>query len=142
MVKIEDAEIRTQQMSKRLRKLDGLRSEIGSPRIHQVPKADFTLIGWGSTYGAIKEASSLLENDGVAANIVHLNEIWPFPAALVSLVLNKGAKNIVIENNATAQLARLIRRETGQGVDGSILKFDGRPFSPQYIIDKLKKEVS
>jgi len=139
---IEDAEIRNQQMLKRLRKLNGLRSEIGSPRIHQVPDAELTLVGWGSTYGAIKEAAELLEKEGVAANIVHLNEIWPFPAAAVSSVLNNGAKSIVIENNATAQMARLIRKETGQEVGGSILKFDGRPFSPQYIVDELKKEVT
>ncbi|MCK5577880.1 MAG: 2-oxoacid:acceptor oxidoreductase subunit alpha, partial [Dehalococcoidales bacterium] len=46
---IEDAETRNKQMLKRLRKLNGLRGEIGSPRSHQVPKAEFTLIGWGST---------------------------------------------------------------------------------------------
>jgi hypothetical protein len=39
-------------------------------------------------------------------------------------------------------MAQLIRRETGMKVDGNILKSDGRPFSPQYIVDALKKEVS
>ena len=139
---IEDAETRNHQNLKRLRKLDGLRAEISSPRVHQSRKAEFSLIGWGSTYGAIKEAADLLEQNSVAVNILHLSEIWPFPAEAVSSFLDKRAKSIVIENNATAQMARLIRRETGHKVNGSILKFDGRPFSPQYIVKHLKEEVA
>ena len=139
---IEDAKTRDQQNQKRLRKLNGLRTEISNPRIHRLPQAEFTLIGWGSTYGAIKEAVDLLKKDGLAVNHLHLSEIWPFPVAAVSSVLDNRAKSIVIENNATAQLARLIRRETGHKVSGSILKFDGRPFSPRYIVNHLKREVS
>ena len=139
---IEDAETRNQQNLKRLRKLNGLRTEIGNPRIHQAPNAEFTLIGWGSTYGAIREAADILKKDGVAVNMLHLSEIWPFPADAVSSALSNGAKSIVIENNATAQMSLLIRRETGHKVNGNILKFDGRPFSPRYIVNQLKKEVS
>jgi 2-oxoglutarate ferredoxin oxidoreductase subunit alpha len=56
-------------------------------------------------------------------------------------ILKKATKNIVVEGNATSQLAALIRRETGQKVDASILKYDGRPFSPLEIVDRLRKEV-
>jgi 2-oxoglutarate ferredoxin oxidoreductase subunit alpha len=48
---------------------------------------------------------------------------------------------MVIEGNATSQLSALIRRETGIKVDGSILKYDGRPFSPGEIVDRLHAEV-
>ena len=139
---IEDALTRNQQNLKRLRKLNGLRTEIGNPLFCQTPDADFTLIGWGSTYGAIREAADLLKKDGIGVNILHLSEIWPFPAGAVASALDNGAKSIVVENNATGQMAQLIRRETGYKVDGSILKFDGRPFSAQYIINQLKKEAS
>ncbi|MFC1917259.1 2-oxoacid:acceptor oxidoreductase subunit alpha [Chloroflexota bacterium] len=138
---IEDGETRNQQHLKRLRKRNGLATEISSPRIHQQPNAELTLIGWGSTYGVIKEAADILQKDGVAANVLHLSEIWPFPEEAVSSFLKNGTKSVVIENNATAQMARLIRSETGIEVDGTILKFDGRPFSPQEIADRLKKEV-
>jgi len=139
---IEDVETRNKQNQKRLRKLNALRTEIDNPRVQQTPDAEFTLIGWGSTYGAIKEAADLLKEEGIAANILHLSEIWPFPAETVSSILDGRARSIVIENNAMAQMAHLIRRETGRTVDGSILKFDGRPFSPQYIVDRLKKEAT
>jgi 2-oxoglutarate ferredoxin oxidoreductase subunit alpha len=138
---IEDGETRNQQNLKRLRKQNGLKAEISSPRFQESPNAEFTLIGWGSTYGAIKEAADLLKKDNLPVNILHISEIWPFPVEAVASVLKNGAKSIVIESNATAQMAQLIRRETGYNVDGTILKSDGRPFSPQEIVDRMKKEV-
>jgi 2-oxoglutarate ferredoxin oxidoreductase subunit alpha len=137
---IEDSETRHQQNLKRLRKLNGLKADIDSPKLHKSQNAEFTLIGWGSTYGAIREAGELLQRDGVAVNILHLSEIWPFPAEAVSSALNNSAKSITLESNATAQMSQLIRRETGHQVSGNILKFDGRPFSPQEIVDRLKTE--
>ena len=139
---IEDAETRNQQNNKRLRKFNGMRTEIGAPIHHEQPGAELTLIGWGSTYGAISEAVQMLKRNGVKANHLHFTELWPFPTEKVIPTLNKGTKSIVIENNATGQLAQLIRRETGCKVNSHILKYDGRPFSPQYILTALKKEVA
>jgi len=137
---IEDGETRNQQNLKRLRKQDALSKEIGAPKFHKVPEAKYTLVGWGSTYGAIKEASDVLNSDGISVNVLHLSEIWPFPAEAVISILNNGTKNIVVEGNATAQMGALIRRETGHEVSGSILKFDGRPFSAEGIVTQFKKE--
>ena len=138
---IEDAETRNQQNLKRLRKQEALSKDIGAPRFHKVPNAKYTLVGWGSTYGAIKEASDTLNSEGVAVNVLHLSEIWPFPAEAVASILNNGTKSIAIEGNATAQLAQLIRRETGHAVNGRILKFDGRPLSSEEIVNRFKKEA-
>lgn len=137
----ESAVIRTEQVKKRLRKYDGLKSDIEKPRIQIKPNAELTLIGWGSTFGAIQEASRELEKAGVACNVLHFNQVWPFPVAEVIPVLNQKGKKVVVENNATGQLAYLIRAETGQKIDYQINKWDGRPISPQYIVNELKKGV-
>jgi 2-oxoglutarate ferredoxin oxidoreductase subunit alpha len=129
-------------MLKRLRKLDGLRDEIQRPRIYGPQKAEIALIGWGSTYGALKEAVDILRGKGLDVNLLHLNELWPFPAKAVTDALDGVRKSFVVENNATGQLARLIRAETGKKVRGSILKFDGRPLTPTFIVSELKKEVT
>jgi 2-oxoglutarate ferredoxin oxidoreductase subunit alpha len=139
---IEDADIRTQMMLKRLRKLDALRDEIQRPRIYGPQKAEIALIGWGSTYGALKEAVDILQGDGLDVNLLHLNELWPFPFEAVTDALDGVRKSFVVENNATGQLARLIRAETGRKATGSILKFDGRPLTPTLIVSELKKEVT
>jgi 2-oxoglutarate ferredoxin oxidoreductase subunit alpha len=59
----------------------------------------------------------------------------------VAAALGKSRQNIVIEGNATAQMAGLIRRETGIKADATISKFDGRPFSPAEIVGRLRQEV-
>jgi 2-oxoglutarate ferredoxin oxidoreductase subunit alpha len=138
---IEDAETRTAQMLKRLRKMEGLRKDISEPRVYGAPQSEITLLGWGSTYGAIREAVDLGMKDGLAINLVHLSEIWPFPVEATARALQGAKKIIAVENNATAQLAHLLRAETGYQVTGKILKFDGRPISPAYILKQLKQEV-
>jgi 2-oxoglutarate/2-oxoacid ferredoxin oxidoreductase subunit alpha len=138
---IEDPEARTAMMLKRLRKIEGLRQEIAAPATYGPEQAEITLIGWGSTHGAIKEAVDLAGRDGLRVNMVHLSELWPFPAEAVARVLEGSRATFAVENNATAQLAHLLRAETGHQVTGRILKFDGRPFSPGYIVGKIKQEV-
>ena len=138
----EDAATRTQMMLKRLRKLDSLRNEIRRPLIYGPERAEVTLISWGSTCGALKEAVDILRGEGLDVNFLHLNELWPFPAEAVSDILARARRSFVVENNASGQLAHLIRSETGIRADGNILKFDGRPFTPALIVSELKKEVT
>jgi 2-oxoglutarate ferredoxin oxidoreductase subunit alpha len=138
----EDARERTAQMEKRLRKLLSLKQEIGTPQRYGLKKAETTLIGWGSTYGAIREAVDILRKADVSVNMLHLNELWPLPAKAVIDAIERARNSYVIEGNATGQLARLIKAETGRDVSGQILKFDGRPFTPAYIADAVKKEVA
>jgi 2-oxoglutarate ferredoxin oxidoreductase subunit alpha len=137
----EDVEERTAQVQKRLRKLLSLKQEIGTPQRYGLKKAETSLIGWGSTYGAIREAVDILRKEGASVNMLHLNELCPFPAKAVADVVSKARNSYVIENNATGQLSRLIKAETGYDVSGRILKYDGRPFTPAYIAQAVKKEV-
>jgi len=136
----EDAGERTSQVQKRLRKLIPLEQEIGAPQKYGPKKAETTLIGWGSTYGAIHEAVDILRREDASVNMLHLNELWPFPAKAVADAVSKARNSYVIENNATGQLARLIKAETGYDVSGRILKYDGRPFTPAYIAQAVRKE--
>lgn len=136
---IEDAGMRTAQMQKRLRKLFSLKQELSPPQRYGPKKSDITLIGWGSTYGAIREAVDILHGKDFTVNMFHLNELWPFPKEAVTDALSTAHHSYVIENNATGQLARLIKAETGRDVSGKILKFDGRPFTPAYIAEAVKK---
>jgi 2-oxoglutarate/2-oxoacid ferredoxin oxidoreductase subunit alpha len=137
----ESAEFRTQQVSKRLKKYAGLKQEMAPPLFEQIPGAQITLIGWGSTAGAIREASELLKEEGITNNILHISEIWPFPVESVSAALQKAPINVVIENNAEGQMAELIQAETGFRALKRINRWDGRPMSAQYIISELKKGV-
>jgi 2-oxoglutarate ferredoxin oxidoreductase subunit alpha len=79
----------------------------------------------------------------MSINMLGFNEIWPFPNDGVAGALKDANKCYAVEGNASGQLARIIRTETGIKVDGKILKYDGRPFTPAYIAERIRKgEVS
>jgi 2-oxoglutarate ferredoxin oxidoreductase subunit alpha len=44
-----------------------------------------------------------------------------------------------VEGNFTGQLATLLKMTMGVEVAGKILKYDGRPFSPEYILRNVEK---
>ncbi len=138
---IEDAETRTKMVLKRLKKFEGVKKEMEPPKIYGPEDAKITLIGWGSTYGAIREAVDTLRKVGIDVNMLYINVVWPFPKDEISSVLSKAEMSFVIENNATGQLAYLIKSETGREVNEKILKFDGRPFSPTHIVKEVKEKV-
>ncbi|MEE9514593.1 MAG: 2-oxoacid:acceptor oxidoreductase subunit alpha [Candidatus Brocadiales bacterium] len=134
----EDLGIRTRMVQKRMKKLEGLANEIIPPSIYGSKEAKTLLIGWGSTYGAMREAVDTMNSNGGSAAMMHLSEIWPFPSAHVTGAMEKAEECFVVENNATGQLARIIKTETGKTVTAKILKYDGLPFSPEYILKSLK----
>lgn len=130
----ENLDLRTKMVEKRLKKLDLLRGDVVAPEFLG-PKTFRTLvIGWGSTYHVIKEALERIQQEDVA--LLHLKQIYPFHPRITDYLM-QAEKRVVVENNATAQLARLIRMETGVAVDRKILKYNGLPFS----VDELTKAL-
>jgi 2-oxoglutarate ferredoxin oxidoreductase subunit alpha len=139
---IEDAATRNRQVEKRQRKNRGLAREVLRPVVRRTEGARLTLIGWGSTGGAIREAAALLKDEGFPVDTLQLRQVWPFPVAQVTAAVNRTGTAFVVENNPSGQLARLMRRETGIVADAKILKYDGRPFTPEIIARRVRKEVS
>lgn len=129
----EDAEMRKSMVEKRFyKKMNGLLKETEKPVAFNIDNSDTILIGFGSTYGVLKEVAEIKK-----IGFVHLPQVWPFPGEEITSLLKKTKKIMTVENNAGAQLARLIRRETGIKVDKSILKYDGRPFNVDYVLNRI-----
>ncbi len=134
----EDGEIRTKMVEKRFhKKMEGLSRETEPPVALNIKNAHTVILGFGSTFGVIKEAVELNPKDKIG--FIHLPQVWPFPSGEITGLLKKAKKIITVENNATGQLAKLLRRETGIKADNSILKFDGRPFDLDLLLQKLKE---
>jgi 2-oxoglutarate ferredoxin oxidoreductase subunit alpha len=103
--------------------------------------ADLTFVGWGSTYGALREAVDVLNQDGPRANLLHFMEVWPLDWARVGQLLDQAKQLVLVEQNYTGQLGRLIRAQTGRAMDKRILKYDGRPISTDEILAGVRGEV-
>lgn len=135
---IEDAATRVKMVEKRLlKKLPRIREEMAPPEIYGDPEAETLLVGWGSNYGIMREAVDELAKDQ-SISMMHFSEIHPLPEASGFLPRLQGARQaICIENNATAQFARYLRAETGFEFTRHILRYDGRPFMLEELIERV-----
>ncbi|PDY47726.1 2-oxoacid:acceptor oxidoreductase subunit alpha [Bacillus pseudomycoides] len=138
----ESALNRKAQMDKRFRKMENLKFNTPVYKNVKYDEADVLLVGFNSTRGAIEEAMERLEQEGLKVNHAHVRLIHPFPTDEI-LPLVKGAKRVVVvENNATGQLANIMKMNLGNGEKiSSLLKYDGNPFLPKEIYNECKKGV-
>ena len=134
----EDLKMRVQMHDKRLRKLKKLVTELHGITTSGPAEAPLTLACWGSSLGPVQEAVARLNATGTPARMVHLSELWPFPAAKVVAALGVAKKLVMVEMNATGQCHRLLRQETGIQADHLVLKYDGVPFTPEDILRGLE----
>ena len=137
----ESDEQRIKMMHKRYHlKWPGLVEDAMPPTTGNGDAAQLLLIGFGSTLGVMREISEHYFDGKVG--YVHLSQVWPLPEKHLKPYLDKQAKIICIENNATGQLAGLLRKELGIQVDGTILQYDGRPFTVETVCEKVGKELA
>jgi len=137
----EAADIRIKMMRKRMRKIELAGQVIPDSKkatLHGPSSSRITLVGWGSSKGAILDGMEDLKSDGIETNFLQVRFVNPFPTDYVQQVLGSARRKIAIENNYSAQMAGLIREKTGIGMDNTIVKFDGRPFSQNEIYEGVK----
>ena len=126
-------------------KLETAGKEIPTPfkfKLHGPASADLTLVGWGTTKGAILDAMSEIEAQGRSVNFLQIRMMRPFPAADVSQILGAARTVVLIEGNFSGQLGALVREHTGRDMAHRVLKYDGRPFSRNEIVEGVQTAIS
>ncbi|WP_281887529.1 2-oxoacid:acceptor oxidoreductase subunit alpha [Paenibacillus sp. YYML68] len=130
----ESPENRVKMMDKRLNKLNNLKvtNAIKVDAPHENP--DLLIIGMGSIGGTIDEARGRLTKEGIKTNHVTVRLLHPFPVEDLKPLIEKAKQVVVVENNATGQLAQLIKLNVGHADKvKSMLKYNGNPFLPAEI---------
>ena len=97
---------------------------------------DLLVLGWGSTYGAIRTAVKQCIKNGQKVSHIHLMYLNPFPKNLGSLL--KGFKNILIPEVNSGQLKNIIRAKYLVNSEGLNI-IQGRPLTVTEIYDKLQE---
>lgn len=136
----ENSAIRKKMMDKRLGKLKQVK--VTNPILVDAPheEPDLLIIGMGSTGGTINEARGRLAKEGLKTNHITVRLLHPFPVEELKPYLEKAKNVVVIENNATAQLASLIKLNVGYADKiNSFLKYDGNPFMPAEVTKYCKE---
>lgn len=129
-------------VEKRARKFKDIEKAIAAPQLEGPEDAQVTLIGWGSTYGVIKEAVEQLNEKGVIANQLAIKWIVPLHAEVISGIVASANRTIIVENNHSGQFYRYLRSETGVSIDGHIRKYDGEPFMPHHIVEAVMEQLA
>jgi 2-oxoglutarate ferredoxin oxidoreductase subunit alpha len=140
----EAADLRVRMMTKRMNKIELASQVIPNSKkaiLHGPSSAPVTLVGWGSTKGAILDGMEDLRADGIETNFLQIRYVNPFPTDFVQKVLSSSRRTVAVENNYSGQMAGLIRERTGIAVGSKVLKFDGRPFSQNEVYEGVKDVV-
>lgn len=138
---VEDGETRVRMMNKRMNKLKLLEQELQEPVLLGEQNPEVLLLGWGSMYGALKEAVFLLNsNNGKRYGALVFGDVWPLPRKLLTEKALTAKAVINVEQNYSGQLASLIREATGIQTDTAILKYDGRQLFGEEIAKRVTKE--
>ncbi|MFH1802294.1 MAG: 2-oxoacid:acceptor oxidoreductase family protein [archaeon] len=134
----ESAELAIKKADIRLKKYDEIKkacNKFEMIKVHGKKDSKNLIIGWGSTAGAIKDAIK-----GLDAKFLQVIYMKPLSDE-IKKEIEKAKKIILVENNLTGQLGRLLREKTGISIKKRILKYDGRPFFSDELNALIKKEL-
>lgn len=141
---VEDADTRVKMVRKRLiKKMPHIAREIAAPFLYGEHRPRIVVTGWGSTFGAIRDAVDALSGSESIA-MLHFSELFPFPGTGTFdclRLLQSAEKTICVEQNATGQFERLMKAETGYEFDEHIRKFDGRPFLLEELVREIRTKI-
>jgi 2-oxoglutarate ferredoxin oxidoreductase subunit alpha len=134
----EDLDLRVKMVDKRFKKTTLMAQDLMPPAFEGPDAFKNLIVCWGSNYYCVHEALTKMEKSDTA--MLHLTQIHPLHPQAIA-VLGKAQKIIVVENNATGQLARYIKGNTPYTVHETILKYNGMPFSVEEITERIGKAL-
>ncbi len=123
----------------RQRKIDGIVREIPPTEIFgNAGGGELLVVGWGSTYGTIREAVKASRAKGKDVSQIHLRYLNPLPGDLGD-ILRRFKKVLVAEMNM-GQLLKLIREKYLIDAFGCN-KIQGRPFKISEITSRVARAL-
>src|SRR5450432_1035906 len=121
----------------RQEKVDKIADHIPLQKIDSGPeKGKLLVLGWGSTYGAIKSSVAELQREGYAVSHAHLRYLRPFPKNLGDIL--RRFDQILIPEINNGQLIRIIRDQYFVDAKGHN-KIMGIPITKTELVMKLRE---
>lgn len=123
----------------RARKIAGIAREIPPTTIFgDANGGDLVVLGWGSTYGAVRAAVKQVREKGKSVSHIHLRYLNPLPSDLGGQ-LRKFKKVVVAEMNM-GQLLKLVRADYLVDAIGCN-KVQGRPFKVNELVNRISRAL-
>ena len=132
-----DAENHQRMVHIRQEKVDRIAEYIPLQQLDSGPeKGDVLVLGWGSTYGAIKSAVRELHAQGKAGAHAHIRYMRPFPKNLGEIIANY--KTVLIPELNNGQLIKIIRDQFLVDAKG-YNKIKGVPITRTELINAIEE---
>jgi 2-oxoglutarate ferredoxin oxidoreductase subunit alpha len=127
--------------AKRRRKLQELAAEIPLPEVYGAPRGKTLLVGWGSTFGPIREAVDRVCERGERVSSIHLRHLHPLPKGLEN-IFAQFERIVVVEMNdqglyGYGQLATILRARFCEPKISSLTKTDGLTFRVKEVLQGI-----
>jgi len=124
-------------------KIDGIAKDIPQAKLMGSSDADILVIGWGSSYGAIKSAVDEKNKEGAKVAYVHLKHLNPMPSNLGEIIAKYDT--ILVPEMNLGQLRTILHAKYFKPMIG-LNKVQGQPFRTVEVKEKIdeilsKKEV-
>lgn len=135
-----DPDNHQQMIHTRAKKVADISKDIPLQRVNSgAEKGELAIVGWGSTFGAIKTAVARLSAEGHQVAHIHVKYLNPFPANLGELL--KNYNQIIVPEMNAGQLVKILRSEFLVDAKG-FNKIKGIPFTAAEIEEEAKKYLA
>ena len=132
-----DPENHEHMVKTRQAKIDKIAEHIPEQKLDSgAEKGKVLVLGWGSTYGAIKSACRELQDKGYEVSHAHIRYIRPFPKNLGSIL--KNFDHVLIPEINNGQLIRIIRDIYFVDAKG-YNKIKGIPITKGELVSEIKQ---
>ncbi len=130
---------------KRREKIKAVANSLPAPELAGDESGEVLLIGWGCTYGPIREAMGRLRHAGVKAAHMQMRHLHPLAPGLEQ-IFARYKHILVVEINdeglyGYGQLATLLRACYANPAIGSITKTDGLTWKVSEIVERVAKKI-
>jgi len=134
----EEIETCRKLIDRLFQKVEKYTDEIESNEEYMLDDADILIVGYGSASLAIKEAVNSLRAEGIKVGMFRPITLWPSPEKRMNELGKKFDTVLSVELNQ-GQYLEEVQRSMGRLDIHKLTKTNGRPFSPNDIIQKVKE---
>ena len=138
-------ELHQTMTNRRRNKIKALASSLEKPETYGEDDGDVLLIGWGSTWGPIRDAVDASKENGQKVSSIHLRHIHPMPNGIEEII-NNFQRALVVEMNdeglyGYGQLATLLRARYSNPNILSLTKTNSLGFKVSEILEGIKNAL-
>ncbi|MEK7673136.1 MAG: 2-oxoacid:acceptor oxidoreductase subunit alpha [Patescibacteria group bacterium] len=136
----EDSPRTAVMYDKRMRKMNLIEEAMPEPEVYGARKgADISFVGWGSSKNVMLDIIHMYAEKGVKVNYLHYSFVFPLKTKVLKNFFKENGNVNLIEGNYNGQLGDLVEAKLDVKFKKRLLKYDGRAFFVEDVVDFIKK---